>query len=160
MKAVIQRVSSASVTIDNIISAEIQSGLLVFVGIETTDSQEDIQWLSGKIANLRIFGDESEVMNKSVKDIDGEILIVSQFTLHASTKKGNRPSYIHAAKPEISIPLYEAFLKQIAIELGKPISINHLVTHVLSKYDTFDIIANKMYINSSQYAADLGVPVD
>ena len=121
MKAVIQRVSSASVTIDNIISAEIQSGLLVFVGIEAADSQEDIQWLSGKIANLRIFADENEVMNKSVLDIDGEILIISQFTLHASTKKGNRPSYIHAAKPEISIPLYEAFLKQIAIELGKPI---------------------------------------
>ena len=94
---------------------------MVFVGIETTDSQEDIQWLSGKIANLRIFADENEVMNKSVKDIDGEILIVSQFTLHASTKKGNRPSYIHAAKPEISIPLYEAFLKQVVIELGKPI---------------------------------------
>lgn len=121
MKAVIQRVSSASVTIDNIISAEIQSGLLVFVGIETTDSQEDIQWLSGKIANLRIFGDESEVMNKSVKDIDGEILIVSQFTLHASTKKGNRPSYIHAAKPEISIPLYEAFLNQMKIDMENPI---------------------------------------
>ena len=121
MKAVIQRVSSASVTIDNIISAEIQSGLLVFVGIEAADSQEDIQWLSGKIANLRIFADENEVMNKSVKDIDGEILIVSQFTLHASTKKGNRPSYIHAAKPEISIPLYEAFLNQMKIELGKPI---------------------------------------
>ena len=121
MKAVIQRVSSASVTIDNIISAEIQSGLLVFVGIEAADSQEDIQWLSSKIANLRIFADENEVMNKSVQEIDGEILIVSQFTLHASTKKGNRPSYIHAAKPEISIPLYEAFLKQIAIELGKPI---------------------------------------
>ena len=121
MKAVIQRVSSASVTIDNIISAEIQSGLLVFVGIEAADSQEDIQWLSGKIANLRIFGDESEVMNKSVKDIDGEILIVSQFTLHASTKKGNRPSYIHAAKPEISIPLYEAFLNQMKIDMEKPI---------------------------------------
>ena len=121
MKAVIQRVSSASVTIDNLISAEIQSGLLVFVGIETTDSQEDIQWLSGKIANLRIFADESEVMNKSVKDIDGEILIVSQFTLHASTKKGNRPSYIHAAKPEISIPLYEAFLNQMKIDMEKPI---------------------------------------
>ena len=121
MKAVIQRVSSASVTIDNIISAEIQSGLLVFVGIEAADSQEDIQWLSGKIANLRIFADENEVMNKSVKDIDGEILIVSQFTHHASTKKGNRPSYIHAAKPEISIPLYEAFLNQMKIELGKPI---------------------------------------
>ena len=121
MKAVIQRVSSASVTIDNIISAEIQSGLLVFVGIEAADSQEDIQWLSGKIANLRIFADENEVMNKSVKDIDGEILIVSQFTLHASTKKGNRPSYIHAAKPEISIPLYEAFLNQMKIDLEKPI---------------------------------------
>ena len=121
MKAVIQRVSSASVTIDNIISAEIQSGLLVFVGIETTDSQEDIQWLSGKIANLRIFADENEVMNKSVKDIDGEILIVSQFTLHASTKKGNRPSYIKAARPETSIPLYEKFLEQMSNELGKPI---------------------------------------
>lgn len=121
MKAVIQRVSSASVTIDNIISAEIQSGLLVFVGIEAADSQEDILWLSGKIANLRIFADENEVMNKSVKDIDGEILIVSQFTLHASTKKGNRPSYIHAAKPEISIPLYEAFLNQMKIDMEKPI---------------------------------------
>ena len=121
MKAVIQRVSSASVTIDNIISAEIQSGLLVFVGIEAADSQEDIQWLSSKIANLRIFADENEVMNKSVKDIDGEILIVSQFTLHASTKKGNRPSYIHAAKPEISIPLYEAFLNQMKIDMENPI---------------------------------------
>ena len=121
MKAVIQRVSSASVTIDNIISAEIQSGLLVFVGIEAADSQEDIQWLSSKIANLRIFADENEVMNKSVKDIDGEILIVSQFTLHASTKKGNRPSYIKAARPETSIPLYEKFLEQMSNELGKPI---------------------------------------
>lgn len=121
MKAVIQRVSSASVTIDNIISAEIQSGLLVFVGIEAADSQEDIQWLSGKIANLRIFADENEVMNKSVKDIDGEILIISQFTLHASTKKGNRPSYIKAARPETSIPLYEKFLEQMSNELGKPI---------------------------------------
>lgn len=121
MKAVIQRVSSASVTIDNIISAEIQSGLLVFVGIEAADSQEDIQWLSSKIANLRIFADENEVMNKSVKDIDGEILIISQFTLHASTKKGNRPSYIKAARPETSIPLYEKFLEQMSNELGKPI---------------------------------------
>lgn len=121
MKVVIQRVSSASVTIDNLISAEIQSGLLVFVGIETTDSQEDIQWLSSKIANLRIFADENEVMNKSVQEIDGEILIVSQFTLHASTKKGNRPSYIHAAKPEISIPLYEAFLNQMQIDIKKNI---------------------------------------
>ena len=121
MKAVIQRVSSASVTIANEISAEIQYGLLVFVGIEDADSQEDIIWLSGKISNLRIFADENEVMNKSVMDIDGEILVVSQFTLHASTKKGNRPSYIKAAKPEISIPLYQAFLSQMERDLGKPI---------------------------------------
>lgn len=121
MKAVIQRVISASVTIDNQVTSEIQSGLLVFVGIETADSQEDINWLSGKITNLRIFADEEGVMNKSVKDSDGDILIVSQFTLQASTKKGNRPSYIKAAKPEISIPLYETFLNQIAIDLGKSI---------------------------------------
>ena len=121
MKAVIQRVSSASVTIDHAIFSQIESGLLVFVGIEEADLQEDIQWLSGKIANLRIFADENEVMNKSVIDIDGEILIVSQFTLHASTKKGNRPSYIKAAKPEISIPLYQAFLSQMERDLGKPI---------------------------------------
>lgn len=121
MKAVIQRVTSASVTIEDVISAEIQSGLLVLVGIENADTEEDIQWLSNKITNLRIFSDENQVMNKSVKDRDGEILVVSQFTLHASTKKGNRPSYIQAAKPERSIPLYEAFLKQIQMDLGKPI---------------------------------------
>lgn len=121
MKAVIQRVTSASVTIENSISAEIKSGLLVFVGIETADSQEDIQWLCSKITNLRIFADEEGVMNKSVKEINGEILVVSQFTLQASTKKGNRPSYIKAARPEISIPLYEAFLAQMEIDLGKPI---------------------------------------
>ena len=121
MKAVIQRVTTASVTIDNSISAEIQSGLLVFVGIEEADLQDDIDWLSNKIANLRIFADENEVMNKSVIDIDGEILVVSQFTLHASTKKGNRPSYIKAAKPEISIPLYQAFLLQMERDLGKPL---------------------------------------
>lgn len=121
MKAVIQRVSSASVTIDNKISAQIKAGLLIFIGIETADSQEDIQWLCSKVANLRIFADENEVMNKSVKDIDGEILVVSQFTLHASTKKGNRPSYIKAAKPEISVPLYESFLIQMKVNLGKPI---------------------------------------
>ena len=121
MKAAIQRVTSATVTINNQITGQIQSGLLVFVGIEAADSQEDIQWLSSKIANLRIFADEDEVMNKSVKDVDGEILIVSQFTLHASTKKGNRPSYIKAAKPEISIPLYEAFLVQMEIDLDKKV---------------------------------------
>lgn len=119
MKAVIQRVSSASVTVQNQIVGQIQSGLLVFVGIETADSQEDIIWLTQKIVNLRIFADENGVMNKSVKDIDDEILVISQFTLHASTKKGNRPSYIKAARPEISIPLYESFLKQLATEFQK-----------------------------------------
>lgn len=121
MKAVIQRVSQASVTIDDKISAEIHAGLLIFIGIEAADSQEDIIWLSQKIANLRIFADENQVMNLSVKDIDGEILVVSQFTLHASTKKGNRPSYIKAARPEISIPLYEAFLIQLSAELPNPV---------------------------------------
>lgn len=121
MKTVIQRVSSASVTIDSAIVAEIQTGLLVLVGIEDADNQEDVFWLSQKIANLRIFGDEKEVMNLSVKDIDGNIIVVSQFTLQASTKKGNRPSYIKAAKPEVAIPLYELFVKQLEIELGKKV---------------------------------------
>lgn len=121
MKTVIQRVSSASVTIDAKIVAEIQNGLLVLVGIEDADSQEDIDWLCQKIANLRIFGDENEVMNLSVKDIDGDVIVVSQFTLHASTKKGNRPSYIKASKPEIAIPLYEQFVQQLELELGKKV---------------------------------------
>ena len=121
MKAVIQRVSQSSVTIDAKIVAEIQKGLLVLVGIEDSDSQEDISWLTSKIANLRIFADENEVMNLSLKDIDGEMIVVSQFTLHALTKKGNRPSYIKASKPEIAIPLYESFVKQMEIELGKKI---------------------------------------
>ena len=121
MKVVIQRVSSASVTIETEIVANIQRGLLVLVGIEDDDSQEDINWLSQKIINLRIFGDANEVMNLSVKDIQGEIIIVSQFTLYASTKKGNRPSYIKASKPETAIPLYEKFVKQMELELGKKI---------------------------------------
>lgn len=121
MKAVIQRVSQSSVTIDAKIVAEIQKGLLVLVGIEDSDCQEDISWLTSKIANLRIFADENEVMNLSLKDIDGEMIVVSQFTLHALTKKGNRPSYIKASKPEIAIPLYESFVKQMEIELGKKI---------------------------------------
>ena len=121
MKTVIQRVSQASVTIDSKIVAEIQKGLLVLVGIEDADSQEDINWLCQKIANLRIFGDENEVMNLSVKDIDGDIIVVSQFTLHALTKKGNRPSYIKASKPEIAIPMYENFVQQLEIELGKKV---------------------------------------
>jgi D-tyrosyl-tRNA(Tyr) deacylase len=121
LKTVIQRVSSASVTIDAKIVADIQQGLLVLIGIEDPDTQEDIDWLCQKIANLRIFGDENDVMNLSVKDCNGEIIVVSQFTLQASTKKGNRPSYIKAAKPEVAIPLYEQFVQQLEIELGKKV---------------------------------------
>ena len=121
MKVVIQRVSSASVTIDSKIVADIQKGLLVLVGIEDADGKEDIDWLCQKIVNLRIFGDENDVMNLSVKDIDGDIIVVSQFTLQALTKKGNRPSYIKASKPEIAIPLYEDFVNSLEIELGKKV---------------------------------------
>lgn len=121
MKVVIQRVSSASVTISENIVAQIDNGLLVLVGIEDDDSQEDINWLSQKIINLRIFADDNGVMNLSVKDIEGELIIVSQFTLHASTKKGNRPSYIKASKPEMAIPIYENFVKHMELELGKKI---------------------------------------
>jgi D-tyrosyl-tRNA(Tyr) deacylase len=121
MKIVLQRVSSASVTIDNKIVADIQKGLLVLVGIEDADTQVDIDWLVGKIVNLRIFDDANHVMNLSVKDIDGDIIVVSQFTLHASTKKGNRPSYIKASKPDVAIPLYENFVKRLEIELGKKV---------------------------------------
>jgi D-tyrosyl-tRNA(Tyr) deacylase len=121
MKAVIQRVSHSSVTIDNKIVAEIQKGLLILIGIEEADSSEDIEWLTSKIANLRIFGDENDVMNLSLKDIDGDVIIVSQFTLHALTKKGNRPSYIKAAKPEIAIPIYENFITQMELEIGKKV---------------------------------------
>ena len=121
MKAVLQRVSSASVTISEKIVAQIDNGLLVLVGIEDADTQEDIYWICQKIVNLRIFGDENGVMNLSVKDILGEIIVVSQFTLHANTKKGNRPSYIKASKPEIAIPLYENFVQQMELELGKKI---------------------------------------
>ena len=121
MKAVIQRVSQASVTIENEIVAQIQSGLLILIGIEDADNQEDVNWLTSKIGNLRIFSDANEVMNLSIKDIDGEIIVVSQFTLHASTKKGNRPSYIKASKPETAIPLYESFVKQMEVEVGKKV---------------------------------------
>jgi D-tyrosyl-tRNA(Tyr) deacylase len=121
MKVVIQRVSRASVTIAGIKVASINKGLLVLLGIIDEDIQDDIKWLSNKIANLRIFGDENEVMNKSVIEINGDVIVVSQFTLHASTKKGNRPSYIKAARPEIAIPLYEAFVKQLELDLGKKV---------------------------------------
>ena len=121
MKAVIQRVSKASVEVNNKCIAHITTGLLVLVGIEDGDNQEDINWLTSKIANLRIFSDANEVMNLSVKEIQGEIIVVSQFTLHASTKKGNRPSYIKASKPETAIPLYESFVKQMEVEVGKKV---------------------------------------
>ncbi|SFZ90974.1 D-tyrosyl-tRNA(Tyr) deacylase [Flaviramulus basaltis] len=121
MKVVIQRVSSASVTIEGVKVASISNGVLILLGIVNDDAQEDINWLSNKIVNLRIFGDENDVMNKSLLDINGDAIVVSQFTLHALTKKGNRPSYIKAAKPEAAIPLYEAFVKQLEIDLGKPI---------------------------------------
>jgi len=121
MITVIQRVSSASVEISNHIRAKIGHGLLILVGIEDADSEEDIQWLAGKIANLRIFNDASGVMNLSVKDTHGDVVIVSQFTLHASTKKGNRPSYIKAAKPEVAIPLYERFIAAVENALEKKV---------------------------------------
>jgi len=121
MRAVIQRVSKASVAIDNKIYSQIENGLLVLVGIEDEDTNEDSEWLSGKIVNLRVFNDDNGVMNVSVKDINGDILAVSQFTLHASTKKGNRPSYIKASKPEIAIPMYEKFVQQLENDLGKKI---------------------------------------
>lgn len=121
MKAVIQRVSSASVTIESTKIAAIQNGLLVLLGIEEVDSQEDIDWLTAKIANLRIFPDENKVMNRSLKDCNGDLLIVSQFTLHALTKKGNRPSYIKAAHPNVAIPLYESFIQQAENELDKKV---------------------------------------
>jgi len=121
MKAAIQRVSYASVTIDNKKVASMQMGILVFLGIVNEDTQEDIAWLSKKIVNLRIFNDAVGVMNKSLLDINGDALVVSQFTLHASTKKSNRPSYIHAAKPDTAIPLYDTFIKTIESDLGKPV---------------------------------------
>jgi D-tyrosyl-tRNA(Tyr) deacylase len=121
MRAVIQRVNHASVTINNNVKSEIGKGILILIGIEEADNNEDIHWLSNKITQLRIFDDSDGIMNLSIKDIEGEILAISQFTLHAKTKKGNRPSYIHAAKPEISIPLYEKFVKQLSLDLGKEI---------------------------------------
>ena len=121
MRSVIQRVSFASVTVDEIVIGKIEAGLLILLGIEETDSHEDIEWLSNKICNLRIFDDENRVMNLSVKEENGNILLVSQFTLHASTKKGNRPSYIKAAKPEFAIPMYEKMILQLKKDSGKKI---------------------------------------
>ena len=121
MKIVLQRVISSSVTINQVIKSQIKAGLLVLVGIEDSDTEEDATWLANKICNMRIFNDENGVMNLSVRDMDGEILLVSQFTLHASTKKGNRPSYIRASKPAIAIPMYEFFCREMSLCLGKDI---------------------------------------
>lgn len=121
MRVVLQRVSQASVTVEGNKTADIQKGLLVLVGIEDADTQEDIDWLVGKIIKMRIFGDENDVMNCSVQDVDGDIIVVSQFTLHASTKKGNRPSYIKASKPEFAIPMYENFVKALERDFGKKV---------------------------------------
>lgn len=121
MRAVIQRVSKASVAVEGKIISQIGSGVLALLGIEPSDDPEDILWLSRKIINLRIFNDDTGVMNRSLLEVGGEIIVVSQFTLHASTKKGNRPSYIKAAKPEIAIPLYENFVRQMQVDLGKKV---------------------------------------
>lgn len=121
MRVVIQRVSAASVSINGKVTASIERGLLVFVGIEDADNHTDIEWLSGKIVNLRVFNDQEGVMNLCIKEIEGDLLVVSQFTLHASTKKGNRPSYIKASKPEVAIPIYNRFITQLTNDLGKEI---------------------------------------
>ena len=121
MRAVIQRVSRASVTIEGKIHGQIDNGLLVLLGVEDADTIEDIEWLSNKIINLRIFSDDNGVMNTCVKDVKGNILLISQFTLHASTRKGNRPSYIRASKPEVAIPIYERMIRQLSNDLGTPI---------------------------------------
>lgn len=119
MRALIQRVKHADVVIDGRVNGEIGPGLLVFLGVHITDTQEDIDWLVKKVSQLRVFDDENGVMNRSVMDVDGEVLVVSQFTLYASTKKGNRPSYINAAPPEAAVPLYEAFVESMSTAIGK-----------------------------------------
>ncbi len=121
MRALIQRVLNASVSIENKPKASIDHGILIFLGIEEADTNEDIEWLSGKIARLRIFRDDKGIMNLSLMDVEGDVMLISQFTLHASTKKGNRPSYIHAARPEIAVPLYEQFIARMEQDLGKSV---------------------------------------
>jgi len=121
MRVVLQRVKEASVTVEGKVISKIEHGYLILLGIEAEDTQEDINWLARKTINLRVFSDENDAMNKSIKDVDGDIIVVSQFTLHASTKKGNRPSFIKAARPDIAIPLYEKFVASLENELGKKI---------------------------------------
>jgi len=131
MRTVIQRVSKAAVIVNQNTIAKIEYGLLILLGIENEDTQEDIEWLCAKISNLRIFNDENDIMNFSIMDINGEILLVSQFTLHASTKKGNRPSYIRAARPEVAIPLYEKFIMNMELKLGKKIQTGVFGAHMI-----------------------------
>lgn len=131
MRTVIQRVSKAAVIVNQNTIAKIDYGLLILLGIENEDTQEDIEWLCAKISNLRIFNDENDIMNFSIMDINGEILLVSQFTLHASTKKGNRPSYIRAARPEVAIPLYEKFIMNMELKLGKKIQTGVFGAHMI-----------------------------
>ena len=121
MRTVLQRVSKASVTVDGKVISSIENGLLVLLGVEDADTQEDIDWLTSKIVNLRIFNDENDVMNCSVQDVNGDIIVVSQFTLHAQTKKGNRPSYIKAAKPDFAVPMYEKFVQVLERKLGRKV---------------------------------------
>src|ERR1041385_6773468 len=130
MRAVIQRVSEASVTINGQVHGAIQTGMAVLLAVEEADSGEDIEWLSGKIVRLRIFNDDSGVMNPSVQEVQGDILLVSQFTLFASTKKGNRPSYIRSARPEVAVPLYEQFRARLAQDLGKPVPTGEFGAHM------------------------------
>ena len=130
MRAVIQLVSSATVTVADRVTGAIQQGLLVLLAVEDADTAEDIEWLSGKIARLRIFNDDAGVMNRSVQEIGGDVLLVSQFTLFASTKKGNRPSYVRSARPEIAVPLYEKFLARLTQDLGRPIATGEFGAHM------------------------------
>jgi D-aminoacyl-tRNA deacylase len=131
MRALIQRVSEASVTIDGTVTGAIRRGLLVLVGVEDADGAEDIEWLSGKIVRLRLFPDAEGVMNRSVQEVEGDILLISQFTLFASTRKGNRPSYSRAARPETAVPLYEAFHRRLTQDLGRPIPSGEFGAHML-----------------------------
>ena len=131
MRAVIQRVNKASVTIEGKMKSEIGEGLLVLLGIENEDVNEDIEWLSGKISRLRIFKDDKGVMNRSIIEVGGDVLCISQFTLHAKVKKGNRPSYIHAAKPDIAIPLYEQFNKQLSKDIGREVKTGEFGAYML-----------------------------
>ncbi len=131
MRAVIQRVAQAQVTIDGVVKGAIQTGLVVLLAVEEADAAEDIEWLSGKIVRLRVFNDDDGVMNRSVQEVGGGILLVSQFTLFASTKKGNRPSYSRSAGPEIAVPLYEKFAARLAQDLGKPLQTGEFGAHML-----------------------------